>query len=101
MALGVHLANHRRGSLVFDFLTGAAIWAAGAGIGFAVANAMDSDAALWTAFVAIPIAQIASTVAVERATGRSRERHRGAALSILPVRGGRLAFAVSFPLPRP
>jgi hypothetical protein len=71
MALGVHLGNHRRGNLALDFLTGAAVW--GAGIGIAAASGWDTGVTLG-AVVAIPIIQLATTVKVERAVGRSRAR---------------------------
>jgi hypothetical protein len=56
MALGVHLGNRRRGSLPLDVISG---WDGG------VTTA---------AFVGIPIAQLAATVVVERASGRARAR---------------------------
>ena len=86
MALGVHLGNRRRGNVVVDFVTGAAIW--GAGIGLAAASDWD-DTVTQVAFVMIPIAQLVSTVAVERAIGRSRLRMRHVSVSLVPrVDGG-------------
>ncbi len=86
MALGVHLGNKRRGNLALDFVTGAAIW--GAGIGIAAASDWD-DTVTGVAFVMIPIAQLVSTVAVERAIGQSRLRRERASVSLMPrVDGG-------------
>lgn len=86
MALGVHLGNMRRGNVAVDFVTGAAIW--GAGIGIAAASGWD-DTVTTVAFVMIPIVQLVSTVAVERAIGRSRLRGRRVSVSLVPrVDGG-------------
>jgi len=95
LALGVHLGNRRRGSFALDFLTGAAVW--GAGIGLAAVSDWD-DTVVWTAFVLVPIAQLASTVAVERAVGRSRSRGRTAAFTVVPTgpRGALLLGSISF-----
>ena len=86
MALGVHLGNKRRGNLALDFVTGAAIW--GAGIGIAAASDWD-DTVTPVAFVMIPIVQLVSTVAVERAVGQSRLRRQRSSVSLVPrVDGG-------------
>ncbi len=86
MALGVHLGNQRRGNLALDFLTGAAIW--GAGIGIAVASGWDAQVTR-VALVTIPLAQLAGTVVVERAIGRSRLRRQRVSVAIEPrVSGG-------------
>lgn len=90
MALGVHLGNKRRGSLALDFVTGTAIW--GAGIEIAEASNWD-DTVTGVAFVAIPNAQLASTVAVERATGRSRLRGPRVNISVVPRFDGGAMFA--------
>lgn len=83
LGVGVHLGNRRRGSLPLDVLTGAAIW--GAGIG--TVNATDAnETGMWVAFVAVPIAQLASAIAVERAVGRARARRVG--LSVVPDPAG-------------
>jgi hypothetical protein len=94
LALGAHLGNHRRGNLALDFLTGAAIW--GAGLGIVAATGWDETAAT-AAAVTVPIVQLAGTVMVERAVGRSRAMHR-MSLAIAPdLRGGaRVAAAVPF-----
>lgn len=69
MALGVHLGNDRRGSFALDVLTGAAVW----GLGIGIAAATDwNEPVTWTAFIGVPIGQLAATVAVEQAVGRSR-----------------------------
>jgi hypothetical protein len=71
MALGVHLGNGRRGSLALDLLTGAAL--GGLGIGIAAGTKPDWGTPLfWTLSLGIPVGQLAGTVAVERAVGRSR-----------------------------
>jgi hypothetical protein len=92
MALGVHLGNHRRGNLALDFLTGAAVW--GAGVGIAAASGWDTGVTVG-AFVAIPIIQLASTVKVERAVGRSRARRLS--VFVAPQRSGRTTFGASVP----
>jgi hypothetical protein len=71
MALGVHVGNRRRGSFGLDVLTGAAVWGA-AGIVIAAAGGWDQD--LGFMVFAVPITHLATTVAVERAVGRSRAR---------------------------
>lgn len=92
MALGVHLGNHRRGSLPLDFLTGALVW--GTGIGIAAATGWD-DAATTTAAITIPIAQLIVTVAVERATGRARARDNTVGVFVLPRPDGRMGLGTS------
>lgn len=91
MALGVHLGNKRRGSFVLDFFTGAAVW----GAGIAIASGSEWDNTTTTAaFVAIPIAQLVTTVLVERAVSRSRSAQRPATVSIVPRgTGGATLFA--------
>ena len=91
MALGVHLGNHRRGNYALDALTGAAVWATGIGI----AVATGSESATWAAFVFIPIVQLVTTVAVERAVGRKRAKALPVALSIVPGIRGTTSVAVS------
>ncbi len=90
MALGVHLGNGRRGNFALDLLAAAAVW--GAGIGLALAAEDEGAVAV---LVAIPIVQLGVTVAVERATGRSRARRREARLFVVPQRDGRFALAAS------
>jgi hypothetical protein len=68
--LGVHLANGRAGYLAPSLLASAAIAVAG-GITFARA---DNNAVMVGAVVAVPVLQIASSVAIERATARRRQR---------------------------
>jgi len=92
MALGVHLGNHRRGNFALDFLTGAAVW--GAGIGVAAATHWDTGVT-WAAFITIPIAQLATTVAVERGTGRSKARRLSLVVVPNAVHGARLAGSVA------
>ncbi len=67
MAAGVHLGNGRRGNVLLDFLTAAAVWSTGIGI---TAASHWNNTVTYTAFVSIPIAQLAATIAVERALGR-------------------------------
>jgi hypothetical protein len=90
MALGVHLGNHRQGNFALDFLTGAAVW--GTGIGIAAASHWDGGAIV-AAFVVIPLAQLATTVAVERAVGRSKARRLG--VVVVPRLGGGATLAGS------
>jgi ABC-type uncharacterized transport system permease subunit len=67
MATGVHLGNGRRGNLLLDLLTAAAVW----GIGIGIAAASDwNNTVTRVAFVSIPVAQLTATIAVERALGR-------------------------------
>ena len=90
LALGAHLGNGRRGNFALDWLTAAAVW--GAGISLALAAEEEEEVAV---LVAIPIVQLGVTVAVERATGRSRARRREARLFVVPQRDGRFALAAS------
>lgn len=93
MALGVHLGNHRRGNLGLDFLTAGAVW--GLGIGIALDWFDAKDTAVNLAFVTIPIAQLAATVAVERAVGRARLRDRDLRVSVVPHGGSGATLAAS------
>ena len=61
LPLGVHLANHRRGNYVLSLLASAAIGAAGI---LAVDAANDG----WP-LIPVPIAQLISSILIERATG--------------------------------
>jgi hypothetical protein len=71
MALGVHLGNGRRGSFALDLLTGGAVW--GLGMGIAASTQRHGGRALTrTLYLGIPVGQLAATVAMERAVGRSR-----------------------------
>ena len=94
MALGVHLGDHRRGNFALDLATGAAVWVTGISI---------AAAGHWghplteTMFVVIPIGQLAATVAVERAVGRSRSKGRRITMQIAPHADGRTTLAVSVP----
>jgi len=92
MALGVHAGNGWRGSLALDFLSGALVW--GAGIGLAAASGWDDPLTTIVA-VTVPVAQLATTVLVERATGRSRARNQTIGALILPLRDGRMGLGAS------
>lgn len=92
LAVGVHLGNHQRGSLPLDLLAGAVAW--GTGIGIAAASDWD-ETVTWVAFATIPLAQLASTVAVERAVAHARARPKGLAISVLPHRAGGVTLAAS------
>ena len=94
MAVGVHLGNDRRGSFPLDFLTGAGIW--GIGIGAAALTDWDDTATLIAA-IGVPIVQLLGTVAVERATGRSRARSSAGLVSLYvgPQPGGGAVLAAS------
>jgi hypothetical protein len=59
--LGVHLANHRKGNLLLELLASAALCAGGAAVGFSGAPG---------ALLAIPPAQIASSILIERLTAK-------------------------------
>lgn len=92
MALGVHLGNRRRGNLALNFLTGAVVL--GAGIGIWAASNYD-DTVGKVAVVTTPIVALVSTVAVERAVGRSRSRRGDIAVAVVPVVSGGAGLAVS------
>jgi hypothetical protein len=62
LPLGVHLANGRRGSFGTSLLASLAI--GGAGLGLATLTGE------YGVIVALPVAQIASSVAIERSTSR-------------------------------
>lgn len=62
LPLGVHLANGRRGNYGLSLLASAAI--AGAGVGLAAATHEEGI------LLAVPVAQLISAIAIERATGR-------------------------------
>ena len=62
LPLGVHLANHRRGNYGLSLLASAALGAAGV---LAVEVANDG----WP-LIPIPIAQLISSILIERATSR-------------------------------
>ena len=84
--------NDRRGNIALDLLTGAAIW----GAGIAVAAASDWNSTVTTlAFIAIPIAQLVTTVAVERAVGRSRASQPDIFVSMGPDLKGGATLVVS------
>ncbi len=92
MALGVHVGNDRRGSLALDFLSGALVW--GTGIGLAWATGWDEEVTT-AAAITVPIAQLAVTVLVERATGRSRAGNRTVGIAIFPQQNGRTGLGAS------
>jgi hypothetical protein len=68
--VGVHLANGRAGTLGTSVLASAAI----AGAGVAVGLGSGSDRVLAAAAVTVPIAQLVTSVMLERATARRRAR---------------------------
>jgi hypothetical protein len=65
LPLGVHLANHRRGSYAYSLLASVAVGALGIGL----AGATDSAELL----LAVPIGQLVSSVLIERATSRRKK----------------------------
>lgn len=72
--LGVHLANGRKGNLALSVLASVGIGALG------IVGALsfeDSDAASLAILGALPVAQLASSIVIERRTGRSRASRRG------------------------
>jgi hypothetical protein len=87
LALGTHLGNRRRGSFALDVLSGAAVWGASLGAFYLVGHDLD-EAASVAVWIAEPILQFITTVAVERATGRARARSRGPRVSVIPQRDG-------------
>jgi hypothetical protein len=70
MALGVHLGNRRQGNLAIDFLAGAGVW--GIGITTIVLTGGWKPPTTTVAAVAVPVAQLVTTVLVEQATSRPR-----------------------------
>ena len=68
MALGVHLGNSRRGSFLKDCFVGALVW----GVGMGIVVASRNQAAFGVALLAVPAAQLAAMVAVERKAGTAR-----------------------------
>lgn len=94
LALGTHLGNARRGNFGLDVLTSFA--AAGAGIGVVASrDAPDPEPVVIGAAVLL---QLASTVAVELLSGRSRALGRDVAVFIKPQRDARLALGASLRL---
>jgi hypothetical protein len=93
LALGTHLGNRRRGSFPLDVLSGAAVWFASLGVYHAMGHDLGetASAAVW---VVEPVAQFITTVVVERATGRARDRRHAPQLSVIPRRDG-VAIGVS------
>src|SRR5688572_20486113 len=67
MPLGVHLVNHRRGNYGTAALVSVAIAAGGLALAFATEDQSPLPGII---LVAIPIAQIATSVAIERSTSR-------------------------------
>jgi hypothetical protein len=67
---GVHLANGRAGSWQPSLLTSAAL----AGVGAAIGIGSGSDQVLGAAALTVPIAQMVSSVVIERRTARRRPR---------------------------
>ncbi len=97
LALGAHLGNRRRGNLALDFLSGALVWGASIGAFYLVGADLDEPASV-AVLVAEPVLQLVTTVAVERARGRSIAKSRVANLVVAPNRDGRvsLGFSLAF-----
>ncbi|HJQ65615.1 MAG TPA: hypothetical protein VJ816_04520 [Gemmatimonadales bacterium] len=93
MALGVHLGNRRQGNLAIDFLAGAGVW--GIGITTIVLTGGWKPPTTTVAAVAVPVAQLVTTVLVEQAT--SRPRTVQTSLSIVPDGHGGAVFALGVP----
>lgn len=90
MGLGVHLGNRQRGNLPLDLVT-----AAGSATGaLLLLNSSEEDEGRLL-LLALAV-QTTATVAVERISGRARERR--AALSIAPTREGAIRIGVEVPL---
>ena len=92
MALGVHAGNGWRGNLALDFLTGALVW--GAGIGLAAASGW-AEPLTQVVLVTVPVAQLVTTILVERATGLARARDQTVSVLILPQPDGRMGLGAS------
>src|SRR5204863_1465661 len=67
MALGVHLGNGRRGNLATDCLAGAGVW--GIGMTTLLLTGGWKPTGTTVLAVAVPVAQLVTTVLVEQATG--------------------------------
>ncbi len=93
MALGVHLGNRRRGNLAIDCLAGAGVWTIG--IVTLVTTSQWKPPATTVLAIAVPVAQLVTTVWVEQAT--SRPRAGPTSLSIVPDGHGGAAFVLSVP----
>ena len=70
LPLGVHLAKHRRGNYGLSLLASLAIGAVGLG-----ATVASGDGRI---MIAVPVAQLASSIAIERATAQRGARRRTA-----------------------
>ena len=68
LPLGVHLANHSRGNYGYSLLASVGLGLLGTGL----ASTANSGALL----LAVPIAQLASSIIIERATSRPRKTSR-------------------------
>jgi hypothetical protein len=99
LVVGMHLGNNRRGNFPLAWLTSLGIWGAGIGIVFAMDDGVASSGGQHVVWVAIPVAQFAFTLLVERATGRSRAQRDGSVgLAVVPRPDGGLGLGLSFPL---
>lgn len=91
LATGVHLGNDRRGSYGLDLLTAGGVWCLSIGL---LAATGWGDTATAVTFVALPIAQLFATAAVERDIGDRRARKRSAPeLGLTLAPGGGVALA--------
>ena len=89
LALGTHLGNRNRGLFPANVAAGAAVWLASLGLFHALGHDLGNEAAA-AVWVIEPVAQFVTTLAVERAVGRARERRYAPRLSIRPRRNGLL-----------
>ena len=98
LAVGMHLGNNRRGNFPLDWLTSVGLWGVGIGIVLAMDDGVSSGGQ-GAVLIAIPVTQFALTLAVERATGRSRaQRGGGSGLAVSPRPDGGLGLGLSLPL---
>lgn len=70
VAAGVHWANHSRGNYVIELATNAAILVGGLLLGSRLNNSSSGDAAGTMLLIGVPVAQIAASIAIEKATTR-------------------------------
>ncbi|MGH7583384.1 MAG: hypothetical protein ACREL5_09185 [Gemmatimonadales bacterium] len=94
IALGAHFGNRQRGNFAVDATVAVAVWGAGIALGSALHWRSSVAGPI---LVAIPIAQIAATVGIERSIGRAHDRGDGIAVLVAPRRGG-ATIAVVLPL---
>lgn len=92
IAYGVHHANERRGNLALDIVTAAGVWTAG----IIVASATGYDEPLGRViFLTVPLVQIGTAVAVEKAVARKRVQSGDLSIRVVPALDGSVGLIVS------